>query len=56
MRTFSAEYSVAVAAQQWGPMPGSDQEFEAEITVEEAYHGTQRSLTITGPDGCGRLM
>jgi len=32
-------------------MPGSDQEFEAEITVEEAYHGTQRSLTITGPDG-----
>jgi curved DNA-binding protein len=35
----------------WGPMPGSDQEVEAEITVEEAYHGTQRSLTITGPDG-----
>jgi curved DNA-binding protein len=35
----------------WGPMPGSDQEFEAEITVEEAYRGTQRSLTITGPDG-----
>jgi curved DNA-binding protein len=35
----------------WGPIPGSDQEIEAEITVEEAYHGTQRSLTITGPDG-----
>jgi curved DNA-binding protein len=35
----------------WGPMPGSDQEFEAEISLEEAYHGTQRSLTITGPDG-----
>jgi curved DNA-binding protein len=35
----------------WGPIPGSDQEFEAEITVEEAYHGAQRSLTITGPDG-----
>ena len=34
-----------------GPMPGSDQEFEAEISVEEAYHGAQRSLTITGPDG-----
>jgi curved DNA-binding protein len=34
-----------------GPMPGADQEFEAEITVEEAYHGAQRSLTITGPDG-----
>jgi curved DNA-binding protein len=35
----------------WGPLPGSDQEFEAEITLEEAFHGTQRSLTITGPDG-----
>ena len=35
----------------WGPIPGSDQEFEAEITLEEAYHGAQRSLTITGPDG-----
>jgi curved DNA-binding protein len=35
----------------WGPMPGSDQEIEAEISVEEAYQGTQRSLTITGPDG-----
>jgi len=35
----------------WGPIPGSDQEFEAEISVEEAYHGAQRSLTITGPDG-----
>jgi len=34
----------------WGPIPGSDQEFEAEITLEEAYHGAQRSLTITGPD------
>lgn len=34
----------------WGPMPGSDQEFEAEISLEEAYSGTQRSLTITGPD------
>src|SRR4029453_2170364 len=34
-----------------GPMPGADQEFEAEISIEEAYHGAQRSLTITGPDG-----
>ena len=36
---------------RWGPMPGSDQEIEAEITVEEAYHGAQRSLAITGPEG-----
>ena len=35
----------------WGPSPGSDQEVEAEISLEEAYHGTQRNLTITGPDG-----
>jgi curved DNA-binding protein len=34
-----------------GPMPGSDQEIEAEISLEEAYHGTRRSLTITGPEG-----
>ena len=39
----------------WGPIPGSDQEIEAEITVEEAYGGTQRSLTISGPDGARTL-
>jgi curved DNA-binding protein len=39
----------------WGPIPGSDQEIDAEITVEEAYHGTQRGLTITGPDGARNL-
>jgi curved DNA-binding protein len=35
----------------WGPIPGADQETEIEVTVEEAYHGTRRSLSITGPDG-----
>ena len=40
----------------WGPIPGSDQEFEAEITLEEAYHGAQRSLTITVQTGSARLM
>jgi curved DNA-binding protein len=39
----------------WGPIPGSDQEIDAEITVEEAYHGTQRGLTISGPDGARNL-
>jgi curved DNA-binding protein len=34
-----------------GPVPGSDHEAEVEVSVEEAYHGTERSLTITGPDG-----
>lgn len=35
----------------WGPIPGSDHETEVEVTVEEAFHGAKRSLTITGPDG-----
>jgi curved DNA-binding protein len=35
----------------WGPVSGSDHETEVEVTVEEAYHGTQRTLSINGPDG-----
>lgn len=35
----------------WGPVSGSDHETEMEVTVEEAYHGTQRTLSINGPDG-----
>jgi curved DNA-binding protein len=35
----------------WGSIPGADQETEVAISVEEAYHGTQRSFTINGPDG-----
>lgn len=35
----------------WGPIPGSDHETEMEVTVDEAFHGANRSLTITGPDG-----
>lgn len=35
----------------WGPIPGSDHETEMEVTVDEAFHGAKRSLTITGPDG-----
>jgi curved DNA-binding protein len=32
-------------------VPGSDHEAEVEVSVEEAYHGTDRSFTISGPDG-----
>ena len=39
----------------WGPIPGSDHETEVEVTVEEAYHGTHRTLTVTGPDGVHNL-
>jgi curved DNA-binding protein len=35
----------------WGPIPGADQETAIEVSVEEAYNGTRRSLSITGPDG-----
>jgi curved DNA-binding protein len=35
----------------WGPIAGADQEAEIELTVEEAYEGGRRRLTITGPDG-----
>jgi curved DNA-binding protein len=35
----------------WGPVSGSDHETEVEVAVEEAYNGTQRTLSISGPDG-----
>ncbi|GAB6986213.1 DnaJ C-terminal domain-containing protein [Nocardioides pyridinolyticus] len=34
----------------WGPVSGSDHETEVEVTVEEAYHGTHRTLSISGID------
>jgi curved DNA-binding protein len=41
------------AGQRWGPVPGADQEAELELTVEEAYRGTRRTVTLTG-DGTRR--
>jgi curved DNA-binding protein len=35
----------------WGPIPGADQEAELEVTVEEAYRGGQRTVTLQGPSG-----
>jgi curved DNA-binding protein len=35
----------------WGPIAGADQEAEIELSVEEAYRGGKRSITISGPDG-----
>ncbi len=34
-----------------GPVPGADQEAELELTVEEAYRGGRRRVTLGGPDG-----
>ena len=36
------------AGRGWGPIRGADQETELEVTVEEAYHGTRRSITLSG--------
>jgi curved DNA-binding protein len=38
------------AGRGWGPIPGADQEAVVELTVEEAYHGTRRSVTLEGGD------
>jgi curved DNA-binding protein len=39
----------------WGSIPGSDQEVELEVTVEEAYSGATRKLALQGPDGTRTL-
>ncbi|GAA3793892.1 J domain-containing protein [Sphaerisporangium flaviroseum] len=36
---------------RWGPVPGADQEAEITLTVDDAYHGGRRTLTIQGPGG-----
>ena len=39
------------AGRGFGPIPGADQEAELELTVEEAFQGGHRSVTLDGPDG-----
>ena len=34
-----------------GPVAGADQEAELPLTVEEAYRGGRRQITLNGPDG-----
>jgi curved DNA-binding protein len=34
-----------------GPLPGADQEAELPLTVEEAFRGGRRPVTLTGTDG-----
>jgi curved DNA-binding protein len=43
-------------AGRWGPIPGADQETELEVSVDEAYRGGRRSVTIQGPDGTRTLQ
>lgn len=35
----------------WGPTPGADQETEITLSVEDAFRGGKRSITLTGPSG-----
>jgi curved DNA-binding protein len=35
----------------FGPIRGADQETELELSVEEAFRGGRRSVTLEGPDG-----
>jgi curved DNA-binding protein len=39
------------AGRGWGPIPGADQEAELPLSVEEAYRGGRRSVTLSGGDG-----
>jgi len=40
----------------WGPIPGADQEAPIDLSVEDAYHGTSRTLTVTGASGATRTI
>ena len=35
----------------WGSVPGADQEAEVDLTIEEAYRGVHRTITLSGPSG-----
>jgi curved DNA-binding protein len=39
----------------WGPVAGADQEAELELSVEDAYSGVRRSVTLSGPGGTRTL-
>jgi curved DNA-binding protein len=43
------------AGRGWGPVPGADQEAEIELSIEDAYHGARRSISLAGPDGARTL-
>ncbi|WP_433250013.1 DnaJ C-terminal domain-containing protein [Actinomadura nitritigenes] len=39
----------------WGPSQGADQEAEVEISLDEAYRGTKRTIALERPDGTRNL-
>jgi curved DNA-binding protein len=44
------------ASREWGPIPGADQTAEIEISIEEAYHGARKAVSLAGPDGTRNLQ
>ncbi|MEQ7129205.1 J domain-containing protein [Actinopolymorpha sp. B11F2] len=43
------------AGRGWGPIPGADQEAQLDVSVDEAYHGGRRTVTLAGPGGTRRV-
>ena len=39
------------AGSSWGPVRGADQTAEIELSLEDAYRGVRRSITVSGPGG-----
>ena len=44
------------AGRGWGPVPGADQTAEIEISIEEAYHGARRTVSLASPEGTRNLQ
>ncbi len=43
------------AGRGWGPVAGADQTAEISLTLEEAYQGARRSISLAGPEGTRSL-
>ncbi|MFD9573406.1 DnaJ C-terminal domain-containing protein [Streptomyces sp. NPDC059982] len=48
---FGSMFGAGAGAAPGGGVPGADQEAELPLTVEEAYRGGRRSVTLAGPTG-----
>jgi curved DNA-binding protein len=44
------------AGRGWGPIPGADQTAEIEISIEDAYHGARKTVSLAGPAGTRNLQ
>ena len=53
---FGSRFGGRGTGRGWGPIPGADQEAGLELTVEEAYRGTRRNITLTTSDGGRRSI